>query len=159
MTRISRFSPVRAALLAAALLLAATPARAQQPQQPDEPDTQPELLDARNVPRLASRAYPASMRGRRAPATVEVRMKILEDGSVDSASVSIAQSPEPEFNEPAARVARQLRFRPAKVGGRPVQVWVNFPIAFTRAWDNSGEARDIQRDERGMRSSLPPPKP
>jgi TonB family protein len=159
MTRISRFSPLRAALIAVTLLLAAAPVRAQQSQQPAEPETQPELLNERNLPRLVSRAYPASMRGRRAPATVEVRMKILDDGSVDSASVSIQSSPEPEFNEPAARVAMQLRFRPAKVGGRPVPVWVNYPITFTRHWDSSGTARDIQRDDRQMRGDLPPPRP
>lgn len=157
MTRISCISPLRAAVFAAALLLAAVPARAQR--QPDEPETQPELLNARNVPNLVSRAFPASMRGRRAPATVEVKMKILADGSVDSASVSIESSPEPEFNEPAARVAKQLRFRPAKVGGRPVAVWVTFPITFTRPWDTSGNGRDIQRDDRPMRDNLPPPRP
>ncbi|HEU4562172.1 MAG TPA: energy transducer TonB [Longimicrobium sp.] len=156
MIRIFRFSPMRAAVAAAALLLATTPARAQQA---DEPDTQPELLNERNLARLASRAFPASMRGRRAPATVEVKMKILADGTVDSTSVSIHSSPEPEFNEPAARVAMQLRFKPATLAGEPVPVWVTYPITFIRHWDSAGHARDIQRDDRQLRGDIPPPKP
>jgi TonB family protein len=151
-----RFSRSTTALLAAALLLAAAPARAQAA---DEPETQPELLNARNLTRIISRAYPAEVRGRRAPTTVDVHMKILADGSVDSASVSIATSPDRLFNAAAAKVAVQMRFRPATLGGQAVPVWVTVPIIFRRGLDTSGNARDVQSDDRPMRGSLPPPRP
>ncbi len=147
---------VRAVLLAAALLLTAAPARAQAG---DEPETQPELLNARSLTRIVTRAYPAEVRGRRAPTTVGVHMKILADGTVDSTSVSIAASPDPLFNAPAARVAVQMRFRPATVGGQPVPVWVTVPIIFRRGLDTSGDSRDVQRDDRPLRDDLPPPRP
>jgi len=156
MPRLSRSSVMRAALLAAALLLAAAPARAQGA---DEPETQPELLNARNMTRITSRAYPAEVRGRRAPATVDVHMKILADGTVDSSSVSIATSPDPLFNAAAAKVAVQMRFKPATLGGQPVPVWVTVPITFRRGLDTSGNARDVQSDDRPMRDNLPPPRP
>jgi TonB family protein len=156
MPRLTRSSAIRAALLAAALLLAAAPARAQGA---DGPDTQPELLNARNMTRITSRAYPAEVRGRRAPATVSVHMKILADGSVDSSSVSIVTSPDPLFNTAAAKVAVQMRFRPATLGGAPVPVWVTVPVTFARGVDRSGDSRDVQRDERPMRENLPPPRP
>ena len=35
-----------------------------------------------------------------------------------------------QFNDPAIRAVRALRFRPAKVNGRPVKVWVEQPITF-----------------------------
>ena len=136
---------VRAALLVAAMVAAAAPLRAQQPAQNQEPDTQPELLNARALPRIISREYPVSMRGRRAAANVAVRMKILEDGTVDSSSISVEESPEPDFNAPAVRVAMQMRFRPATLAGEPVQVWVTMPVTFIRRWNPSGDSEDVQR--------------
>lgn len=156
MPRLTRSRSLRAALLAAALLLAAAPARAQAA---DGPDTQPEMLNARALTRIISRAYPAEVRGRRAPATVSVHLKILADGTVDSTSVSIAASPDPLFNAAAAKVALQMRFKPATLGGEPVPVWVTVPVTFTRGIDRSGDSRDVQRDDRPMRDNLPPPRP
>ncbi|HYH82102.1 MAG TPA: TonB family protein [Longimicrobium sp.] len=152
MHALSRWTPVRAALLAAALLLGAAPLGAQ------EPDEQPVMLNQANLPRIINRAYPPRA-GRRPPTTVDVTMKIRENGRVDSASVSIASTQDSVFNDAAAKVALQMRFRPAKLAGAAVPVWVTLPITFERSWSTSGEARDVQRDDRPMPSTLPRPRP
>jgi TonB family protein len=136
----------RVALFAAALLATAAPARAQgaAPAR-NEPDTHPVLL-TRNLPRLTTRAYPPHLRAHPIPGDVNVRMKILEDGRVDSLSVSIETSSDPAFNVPAAQVAVQLRFQPATLAGEPVPVWVTYPIHFGPASD--GTSTVTQQDKR-----------
>ena len=121
-------------VLAAAALLAAAaiPAHAQAAAPRDEPDTQPVLV-TRNLPQLTNRAYPRHLRAHPIPAAVGVRMKILENGHVDSTTISIASTTDTGFDAAAMQVARQLRFRPATADGQPVQVCVTYPINFT-AW-------------------------
>ena len=144
MPRPSR-SFARAALLAAALLAAAAPAPAQGPAHgPNEPDTQPVLL-TRNLPRLTTRAYPPHLRAHPIPGDVNVRMKIMEDGRVDSLSVSVESSSNPDFNVPATQVVLQLRFQPATLAGEPVPVWVTYPIHFGRVTD--GTSTEAQQDK------------
>ena len=72
--------------------------------------------------------YPPALAAVRVESRVEARFRILEDGSVDSASISIISTENERFNEPTIRVLPVLRFRPAKVGGRPVKVWAILPI-------------------------------
>ena len=128
---------VRVALLAGALLVAAAPARAQSATPVrNEPDTQPVLL-TRNLPQLTNAAYPAHLRGHAIPGSADLRMKILENGRVDSASISIEKSSDHAFETPAIQVALKLRFRPAMVAGEPVPVWVTYPIHFARWTDGT----------------------
>lgn len=74
--------------------------------------------------------YPRALRAERVPGEVQVRFRVLEDGSVDPDSVSIVSSTNEQFNEPSARSVLVLRFRPARIGGRPVKVWIVMPIAW-----------------------------
>ena len=147
---------LRTTLAAAAVLaLAAAPARAQQPRAADEPETQPVLLNRRDLPRLVNRAYPAELQMRKVPGSVDVRMKILPDGTVDSTSVVVESATDTQFGPAAVRVVRQLRFRPATLGGEPVAVWVSFPVAFAPRGD--GTSTTAQRDDRAFKDNLPPP--
>lgn len=54
----------------------------------------------------------------------------MEDGTVDPQSVTVDETTNPAFADPATRVTGNLRFSPAIVGGRPVRVWVTLPIYF-----------------------------
>jgi TonB family protein len=138
-------SLARAALLAAALATAAAAPAHAQGAAPNEPDTQPVLL-TRNLPQLVNRHYPVPLRGHPIPGSADVRMKIMENGRVDSTSVSIEKSTDPAFEVPAIRVALQLRFRPATLAGERVPVWVTYPIHFGRWTD--GTSTVTQQDKR-----------
>jgi len=149
-------SIARIVLAAAALLVSgATTARAQGER--DGPDTQPVLLNRRDMPRLTTAAYPPELRQRRLAGAAEVHMKVLPDGTVDSATITVISATETLFGPAAVEVARQLRFRPATIEGIPVAVWVDFPVAFGRP--ASGTTTDVQRDGRIFRDNLPPPRP
>jgi TonB family protein len=80
--------------------------------------------------RALTSSYPSALRDERVSGEVQVRFRVLEDGSVDPGSVSIVSSTHEAFNEPSARSVLVLRFRPAYVGGRPVKVWIVLPIAW-----------------------------
>ena len=147
----------RRIILAAAALLAAGSTTVRAQAEREGPDTQPVLLNRRELPRLTTAAYPEVLRPRRVAGGAEVHMKILPDGTVDSATISILSTTERPFGPAAVEVARQLRFRPATIEGIPVAVWVDFPIAFSRP--GSGTTTDIQRDGRIFRDNLPPPRP
>jgi TonB family protein len=95
------------------------------------------VLLTRNLPQLTNAAYPVRLRGHAIPGSADVRMKILENGLVDSASISIEKSSDVSFEAPAIQVALKLRFRPATLGGEPVPVWVTYPIHFARWTDGT----------------------
>jgi TonB family protein len=137
---------VRLALIGAALVGLAAPVRAQGPaHDPREPDTQP-VLATRNLPLLTARAYPARHRAHPIPGSADVRFKILENGRVDSTTVSVEASTSPDFAAAAMQVALQLRFRPALLAGEAVPVWVTYPIHFGPLSD--GTSTVTQQDKR-----------
>lgn len=112
----------------------------ERPTPPDEGtyelDAVEELPRPTNTPDLArqlARNYPPLLRDAGVTGTVQVRMRVMEDGRVDAESIQIVDSTHEQFNEPTTRAVRVLRFRPAKVNGRPVKVWVALPIQWTVA--------------------------
>jgi TonB family protein len=154
---ISRFRSIAHIAFAAAALLVAGSTTARAQAERTGPDTQPVLLNRRELPRLTTAAYPSELRQRRLSGAAELRMKVSPDGTVDSTSISITAATEPAFGPAAVKVVRQLRFRPATIEGIPVAVWVDFPVAFGRP--ASGTTTDVQRDGRIFRENLPPPRP
>lgn len=72
--------------------------------------------------------YPSAHR--RTPADVTVRMRILEDGTVDTLNVHVIASTHPAFDSVAVQAVRRMRFVPARAAGRPVKVWIEQPLAF-----------------------------
>ena len=93
-------------------------------------EEQPELSNRSEVARQLSRNYPPLLRDAGVVGTVVVRMRVMENGSVDPASVSIENSSHEAFGDAARRVVERMRFRPAKVGGKAVKVWVTLPVTF-----------------------------
>ncbi|HEU0076934.1 MAG TPA: TonB family protein [Longimicrobiaceae bacterium] len=90
----------------------------------------PGLNNASALSRTLASNYPPALRAEHVSGEVQVRFRVLEDGSVDPDSVSIVSSTHEEFNEPTMRSVLILRFRPARIGGRPVKVWIVLPIAW-----------------------------
>lgn len=93
-------------------------------------EEQPELTNRGEVARQMSRNYPPLLRDAGVTGTVTIRMRVNEDGRVDAESISVENSTHEAFGDAAKRVVERMRFRPAKVGGRAVKVWVTLPVTF-----------------------------
>lgn len=90
----------------------------------------PSLQNAADVTRSLVRNYPPLLRDAGVAGTVLVKMRVNEDGRVDASSVEIQESSNDAFSDAAKRVVERMRFRPAKVDGRAVKVWVILPVTF-----------------------------
>jgi TonB family protein len=90
----------------------------------------PEMLRAQEFGRYISRNYPPNLRDAGTTGTVLVRFRVLKDGRVDVPSIKVISSPDPLFDVPVLRYLPLLHFRPARVKGRPVKVWVELPVQF-----------------------------
>src|SRR6185295_8807032 len=74
-------------------------------------EEQPELINRGTVSSALSREYPRMMRETRQTGTVTLRFRVLEDGRVDRASVSVMALTHPDFAQAAVRVVYVMRFR------------------------------------------------
>ena len=94
------------------------------------------LAEVTSRPRLISqpssaelrRAYPDAARRKGLEADVVLRVLVGPEGEVRRATV--LRGAGEGFDEAAEKLARRLRFRPGRQGGRPVAVWVTFPFRF-----------------------------
>jgi TonB family protein len=92
-------------------------------------DEFPELVNRSEVARLMSNELPKEVRAG-GSGEVSVRFRIRTDGTVDPESMQVVSSSRAELEEPARRVARAMRFRPARANGEAVSVWITFPLVF-----------------------------
>lgn len=74
--------------------------------------------------------YPEDLRQARVQGRVLVEAVLDTLGRAEPLSIRIVSSPHPGFDGPARGYMRWARFRPARVGGRPVRVLVRLPIDF-----------------------------
>jgi TonB family protein len=93
-------------------------------------EVMPQVTNTVEIQRMLERNYPPELSNATVPGRVMLRFRVLENGRVDSASVQVTATSHQAFNEPAIRAVRRLALTPALVGGRPVKVWVELPIAF-----------------------------
>jgi TonB family protein len=93
-------------------------------------EEQPELINRGAVSAALTREYPRNMRAKGQAGTVTLRFRVLEDGTVDRATVLVQQLTHPDFAEAAVRVVNTMRFRPARLRRMPVPVWVTLPVTF-----------------------------
>ncbi len=62
---------------------------------------------------------------------VVLNVEVFADGTVGAVEVVQSLMPGPGgLDEAAVRAIRQWEFEPAKSGGKPVSVWITFPIEF-----------------------------
>lgn len=94
-----------------------------------EVEVAPRPINLAAFRRVLERTYPAHLRGTRSQGTVSVRM--LVDTAGVPRNPRILQSTQPEFNQATLESVVQLRFRPARVDGKPVNAWVELPIQWT----------------------------
>ena len=122
----------------------------------------PHLLNNAEIARALADLYPRALRDSAVAGDVLVRFRLLRNGTVDSASVTVEEATRAEFAEVATIVVREMRFRPAKVGGQPVVVWITLPIRFTAAppaparEDFSGTGRRAPAASPRNRANPPP---
>lgn len=96
----------------------------------DAVDRGPELRNVTRVTRLLSREYPRELRDAGVTGSVVLRMRLDPQGTPDLVVVE-RRSGHTQFDEAAYRVAQEMRFRPARLRGRPVRVWVTLPVNFS----------------------------
>ena len=85
----------------------------------------------RNIRRFRSalqRLYPAPLRAANVAGEVYVRFRAEPDGTVSHAHV--IETTDERFNEATISAVHELRFTPARMGGRPVPVWIEMPVAW-----------------------------
>jgi TonB family protein len=89
----------------------------------------PRVVNGPAFARALIHAYPpyllhAGLRG-----TVQVRFRVEVDGTITRATIT--HSTDHRFDEATLEAVQFLRFRPARVNGKPVRVWVEQPIQWT----------------------------
>lgn len=90
----------------------------------------PELTNRQEVGRQLQRQYPPLLRDAGIQGSATMRLRVNEDGRVDPESITVENATHEAFGDAARRVVERMRFRPAKVGGRAVRVWVTLPVTF-----------------------------
>jgi TonB family protein len=90
-------------------------------------ETQPVL---RNASRIAQRMRELYPRGAPRQGEVWVRFQVTEEGTVSG--VTVVRASDPAFAQPSIQLVSEMRFVPAEVEGRPVAVWMDSPITWSR---------------------------
>jgi TonB family protein len=93
-------------------------------------EEQPVLLNRDEIAANISRSYPPLLRDAGVTGSVTLRMRVGSDGRVDPWTIEVVESTHDLFSQAASNVAGRLRFRPARVGGKPVPVWITLPVTF-----------------------------
>ena len=124
MTSMFRQSVLLSCAVAAAILVSGRSPRAQG--QDPKPKVEPKR------PQVLLKVTPSSgMVPVRVSGTVELMMKVGEDGTVPPGSFAVMTASRPEFAAAAARVVARMRFAPGRLDGRPVKTWVTIPLTFS----------------------------
>lgn len=103
------------------------------PRDPDRPrpvTRAPRLNNRPTVSRALVRRYPRLLRDKGIGGSALVHFQVRENGRVGWKTVS-ASSGYCELDMAAIEVARDMRFDPATIDGRPLTVWVEIPINFS----------------------------
>ncbi|HEU4882818.1 MAG TPA: TonB family protein [Longimicrobium sp.] len=128
----------------------------------NEVEEPPRILNEREFQRALRQEHPHVDSHPGVQAVVQVRFRIEEDGTITSPSVT--RTNDVRFNAPTLSALRSLRFRPAKVGGRPVKVWVEWPISWgivmgIPGWDDTENGATRSRARRPGSPSYTTPSP
>ncbi|HEX8830141.1 MAG TPA: energy transducer TonB [Longimicrobium sp.] len=91
-------------------------------------EEKPLLDNARDVARLLDRNYPEALSEAGIAGQVTLQLIVDENGRVRPGSVRVISASHEEFTAATLRIAERMRFRPARVEGRPVPVMVTLPI-------------------------------
>ncbi|HEV3049456.1 MAG TPA: energy transducer TonB [Longimicrobium sp.] len=126
-------------LLASTALLAAAP-----PAHGQDSWLEPPRLNEGELASQIAAAYPPAQRESRQEGQVLLRIKVLEDGTVDPASVTVQPGSSPAFVEAATALVPRMHFAPARMHGRAVAAWITYPVDFSLP---AAAAPGVMRDE------------
>jgi TonB family protein len=84
----------------------------------------------RNAGRIAQRMRELHPRGAPRQGEVWVRLQITAEGT--ASGVTVVRASDPVFAQPSLQLVSEMRFAPAEVEGRPVAVWIDVPISWSR---------------------------
>jgi TonB family protein len=90
----------------------------------------PRVINVEDFKRVQRRTYPRLLRDAGVGGVVQVRFRVLQDGSVDRDSIIIDSSSHEALNEPTIRAVSVLRYQPARIATGPVNVWVSLPVVW-----------------------------
>lgn len=76
--------------------------------------------------------YPLELWDQGVEGETVVRVRVTAEGGVDSVEVS-RSSGHAAFDSAAVKGARQLRYRPATRGDKPIRIWAEVPVLFTQS--------------------------
>jgi TonB family protein len=89
----------------------------------------PRVVNGSAFARALVHAYPPYLLHAGMQGTVQVRFRVEVDGTITRATIT--HSTDHRFDEATLEAVQFLRFRPARVNGKPVRVWVEQPIQWT----------------------------
>lgn len=75
--------------------------------------------------------YPLSLWDQDMEGEILLRVRVTDTGQVDSVEV-LESSGHVAFDSAAVRGARDLRFSPARKGGKRIEVWAKVPVHFSK---------------------------
>ncbi|HEU4883109.1 MAG TPA: energy transducer TonB [Longimicrobium sp.] len=116
----------------------------------------PRPLNVSEISRLLMASYPPSLIEAQDSGSVMARFRVLEDGSVDSTSITITESDNELFNAPTIRAFLRFRFRPARIHGQPVKVWIDQPLAWVPPAAEGPRSQAAQPGAAAGAASAPP---
>lgn len=96
-------------------------------------EEKPLLDNARDMARLLDRNYPEALSAAGVAGRVMLQLIVDENGRVRPGSARVVSASHEEFTAATLRIAERMRFRPARVEGRPVAVMVTLPIDWKTA--------------------------
>jgi TonB family protein len=82
--------------------------------------------------------YPLSLWDQDVEGETLLRVRVTETGAVDSVEV-VESSGFEAFDSAAIAGARDLRFQPARRGGKRIEVWARVPVTFSKRPRPGGE--------------------
>lgn len=94
-------------------------------------DVRPSLSNAADVQRQLQRLYPPSLRDAGVTGETVLQFVIDENGRVEPGSIEVVSSSDEGFAAVARRIAANMRFSPAKSGGKSVRVTTTIPVQWT----------------------------
>lgn len=94
-------------------------------------EERPVLRNGPEVQRMMQRLYPPLLQDAGVTGKAVLRFIVDAEGRVEPGSISVESATHEAFAEPSIRAAEKFRFRPAKVGGRPVRVLISMPVQWT----------------------------
>jgi TonB family protein len=77
-----------------------------------------------------STRYPDDLRRSRIEGSVLVEARIDSTGRVEAASLRIVETSDPRFDEAAREFVANSRYRPARVDGHRVAMFIRVPVTF-----------------------------